>query len=248
MAKQKSKAPSTIVARKKTPAKTKPKIEQPKQHNSVQNAQHQQQRIDPRHRGIHDDAIQAGKAPTGAASCVACDKRIDKNQPRWGIKYAGNPLPATIPVIPLYGSHPMVMWCHGGSGCCGLAFVRYRDMESEAPAVRTCHACQDAPDEHETSNTDNKHNSIRLLCGGSPKGRKIRHHVFHISCWIRSIQKSAAIALHEKLLVKPQDITSVPPKTKNQKQAFRGLSWVDLTQNERELVCEEFRRMGVDSN
>jgi hypothetical protein len=209
---KRKKGPSTTVARKKTSAKTKTITEQ-KQHNNVRNAQ--QQRLEPKHRGIHEDAIQTGTAPTSASACVACDKRIEKHHPRWGIKYAGNLLP--IPVVPLYGSHPMVMWCHADGGC-GLAFVRYRDMDSEAPAVRTCHACQDTPSEHSNSNTNQR--NIRLLCGGSPKGQKIRHHVFHISCWIRSIQKSDDPSLHRKLLVKllvkPQDI--ILPKKKNQQQ------------------------------
>ena len=87
------------------------------------------QRNEPKHRGIHKDAIQAGRAPTGASTCIACDRKIEGNHPRWGIKYAGNPL--SIPVLPLYGSHPMVQWCHAGG--CGLAFFRYKDLASEAP-------------------------------------------------------------------------------------------------------------------
>ena len=121
------------VARKTTTSK-KPKI----QANHPIHAQ----RNEPKHRGIHKDAIQAGKAPTGASTCIACDRKIEGNHPRWGIKYAGNPL--SIPVLPLYGSHPMVQWCHAGG--CGLTFLRYKDLASEAPAARTCHACQDTSD------------------------------------------------------------------------------------------------------
>jgi hypothetical protein len=98
------------------------------------------QRNDPDHRGIHEDAIRVGRAPTSASTCVACDKRIEKDSPRWGLKYGGNPL--TIPVLPLYGSNPMVLWCHPA---CGLSYVRYSDLPSEAAAARTCHACQDSP-------------------------------------------------------------------------------------------------------
>jgi len=186
------------------------------------------QRNEPKHRGIHKDAIQAGRAPTGASTCIACDRKIEGNHPRWGIKYAGNPL--SIPVLPLYGSHPMVQWCHAGG--CGLAFLRYKDLASEAPAARTCHACQDTPDKATTKN------SVRLLCGASPKGKKIRHHVFHISCWIKSIQNSSDdVTALSSLLVRPEDIVT--------KKQQRGLSWADLTQEERKFVCNEFQRMGV---
>jgi hypothetical protein len=183
------------------------------------------QRNDPDHRGIHEDAIRVGRAPTSASTCVACDKRIEKDSPRWGLKYGGNPL--TIPVLPLYGSNPMVLWCHPA---CGLSYVRYSDLPSEAAAARTCHACQDSPDHGE----DDSKSTIRLLCGGPPKQRKIRQHAFHISCWIRAIQISDS-SLAEKLMVKPEDIGKVKTKKKN-----NGLSWDDLSPKEHQQVQEEF--------
>ena len=186
---------------------------------------------DPSQRGIHTDAIVAGTAPSSASACVACQRKIPKGHTRWGIKYAGNPLP--IPVLPLYGSHPMVMWCcHGGrTKTCGLAFARYADMSSAPPATRTCHACQDAPDDPSSSDAAG---SIRLVCGGPPKGRKIRHHVFHIACWIRSVRGAGGDPM-----VKPQDIAGVPTRGQH------GLSWEDLIPGEQKIVCDEFRQMGA---
>lgn len=227
----------------------------------------QNQWTDPNHRGIHEDAIAAGRAPNSAAACVACGQKIKKGHCRWGIKYAGNPLP--IAAIPLYGSHPMFMWCHGGNGC-GLAFARYGDMTSEPPAARTCHACQDAPDEVAATRDvsvssadpaaiataaaarvaggqiDRK--NIRLICGGPPKGCKIRHHVFHISCWIRCVRKScggndADPSLLRQLLLKPQDL--VAKTHKKSASGLMGLSWGDLTPDERHSVRVEFQQMGV---
>jgi len=188
-------------------------------------------RNDPEIRGIHKDAIQAGIAPSRASACVACGNKIDKHAARWGLKYAGNPL--SIPVLPLYGSHSMVQWCHAGG--CGLAFIRYSDMASLSPAARTCHACQDSPDKC----CDENKNEIRLLCGGTQKGQKIRHHVFHISCWIRSIQEGCDASLHSQLIVKPEEIVH----TRRMKK-LGGLSWNDLTLEEREFVNAEFHKMG----
>ena len=205
---------------------TKHKRETAKPTNPIQ-ARIQEIRNDPKQRGIHKDAIQAGIAPSGASACVACYNKIDKHGARWGIKYAGNPL--SIPVLPLYGSLPMVQWCH--AGVCGLAFTRYSDMADLSPAARTCHACQDAPD------TDG--NAIRLLCGASQTGQKIRHHVFHIACWIRSIQEGSDASIHAQLIVKPEDIVHIQKQKK-----LGGLSWDDLTLDERDYVSEEFQRMG----
>lgn len=189
------------------------------------------QRANPKQRGIHRDAIQAGVAPTSASTCIACDQKIERHAARWGIKYAGNPL--NIPVLPLYGSHPMVQWCHAGG--CGLAFVRFNETISQSPAARTCHACQDAPDESTTEK-----DPLRLLCGAPSKGKKIRHHVFHISCWIRCIQEGCDSSLHPQLLVKPEVIV----QTKKQKK-LGGLSWDDLTTREQELVRKHFHNLGI---
>jgi hypothetical protein len=69
--------------------------------------------------------------------CGACDQKIDKGtSPRWGIKYGGNPL--SMPVLPLYGTHPMVApWYHAAAGC-GASFVRYSDLPPEHLVARTC--------------------------------------------------------------------------------------------------------------
>lgn len=222
--KRKARAPTRHSARR---VRTKHKRETTKPINPIQ-ARIQEIRNDPKERGVHKDAIQAGIAPSRASACVACDNKIDKHGARWGIKYAGNPL--SIPVLPLYGSHPMVQWCHAGG--CGLAFTRYSDMTTLSPAARTCHACQDAPDK------DLK--GIRLLCGAPQKGQKIRHHVFHIACWIRSIQEGSDPSIHAQLIVKPEDIGAHIRKQKK----LGGLSWDDLTLDERDFVSEEFQRMG----
>jgi len=217
------------VARKKAPTKNPPPS--PKRSRKAA-AVPSSERTDPGHRGIHSDAISTGRAPTSAASCVACDTSIPKGSARWGLKYAGNPLP--IPVLPLYGSHPMVQWCHGSSSssCCGLAFRRFADMNDDPPAARTCHACQDGPDDANDATSTNQ--GIRLLCGGVPKGKKIRHHVFHIGCWLRAIAKDSY--LENELTVDPRDIG----KTTTKLRTLGGLSWDDLTPSEREFVLREF--------
>lgn len=166
---------------------------------------------DPRVRGIHRDAIMAeAHSPSSRATCVDCKKRIQKGAPRWGIKYAGNPL--SIPVIPLYGSHPMYMWCHAK---CGVAFQRMEPAMHEA--WKTCHACEDCPPEQ---------GLLRLLCGGLPKDRKIQHHAFHIRCWLGAINAVDDEAAKTQLMVSPSDIC-------NNKH---GLSWEDLTPEERTTV------------
>jgi len=248
---------------KKTTAATTGSVTQQQQQ---QQQQQHLERTEPRHRGIHTDAIVAGRAPTSASSCVACRNKILKHDPRWGLKYAGNPL--GIPVVPLYGSHPMVMWLccspnhnsnnsNNNNGGCGLAYARYTDMASEAPAVRTCHACQDSPDDTTTTTTtavDDSHssrNNVRLLCGAPPKGPKIRRHVFHISCWIRSIQQSSSDdpSICESLLVDPSIIGTQQTTTNcsngNSNSTLCGISWDDLSPHEQKLVRKDFETMGV---
>jgi hypothetical protein len=127
----------------------------------------------------------------------------------------------------------MVLWFHGGN-CCGLAFRRHSDMRDDPPAARTCHACQDGPD-GDDANTN--HDSIRLLCGGVPKGKKIRHHVFHIGCWIKAVQSACGdSSLANELAVDPRDIG----KTTTKLRKLGGLSWDDLTPGERRFVLHEF--------
>jgi len=171
-------------------------------------------RIDPKSRGIHPDAIRVGVAPTSRATCVDCGKKIIENTARSGIKYAGNPIDG---VIPLYGSHPMVMWCHPG---CGLAFSRLQDLKSEA--ARTCHLCQDTPDDKQ---------QLRLRCGGGMKGKKILHHSFHIACVSKIIVQAENLSKEQKqeILVKVESIGNK-----------HGLSWRDLTEDEKEFCRNEW--------
>lgn len=49
----------------------------------------------------------------------------------------------------------------------------------------TCHACEDTPSDA---------GEVRLLCGGSRKGKNIRSHPFHVKCWKQAM-------IHDKLLV-----------------------------------------------
>jgi hypothetical protein len=148
---------------------------------------------------------------------VSCNKTIDKGQVRWGIKYGGNLL--AQPVLPLYGTHPMVMWCHAGG--CGLAFVR---LSSEMPqAARTCHACSDVPDE----------SGVRLLCGGDQQNNKVRQHAFHISCWRRAILESN-ITDTEKNKCLNIEVETIGIKRR------LGLSFADLTDSEKAIVRQEF--------
>jgi len=175
-------------------------------------------RCNPKQRGIHPNAIQAGRAPTSAASCVDCGKTILKGDPRWGIQYAGNPLPSE-PVLPLYGSHPMYLWNHAH---CGLAYTVLTSEQGEA--TRTCHACEDVP---------SAPGSLRLLCGGSAKGNKIRHHAFHIACWKRAMQAAPDDDSRKALLVGPDQIGI---------SSERGLSWKDLSVEQKELARKEFNQ------
>lgn len=170
-------------------------------------------RCDPKSRGIHEDAIRAeADSPSSRAKCVACNKLIMKHTPRWGIKYAGNPL--SISIIPLYGNHPMHMWCHAGG--CGLNFVR---LSPEMPAAaRTCHACEDTPSTE----------GLRLLCGGPPnQHNKIRQHAFHIQCWLKSISSVDDEDAKKQLLISPTDIG---------KDNKLGLAWKDLTEDEQDTM------------
>lgn len=178
----------------------------------------QQDRLNPKLRGIHPDAIQANLAPSSRAACVDCGKSIAQSAPRWGIKYGGNPL--AVDVIPLYGTHPMVMYLHAGG--CGLSFVR---LESDlCEAARTCHYCSDEPDETEPP--------VKLLCGGAPNQQhKIRQHAFHIRCWREAIIKSDLDEDAKKtILIDYRDIGKK-----------RGLAWKDLTKEEQSYVRDCFQ-------
>ena len=177
----------------------------------------QEERLDSKLRGIHPDAIQANIAPSSRATCVDCGKPIAQGSPRWGIKYGGNPL--ALPVIPLYGQNPMVMYCHAG---CGLSYARANS--ENCAAVRTCHYCTDAPDEEESI--------IKLLCGGNPNRLgKIQQHAFHISCWRDAITKSGlSDGDKRKILISCKDIGK-----------RRGLSWGDLKEAEQAYVMNCYK-------
>lgn len=183
--------------------------------------QQQEDRLDPKQRGIHKDAIQAELAPSSRACCVDCGKVIAAGSPRWGIKYGGNPLPQSV--IPLYGTHPMVMWCHAGG--CGLAFTRL--APDLVAAVRTCHYCSDSPDDEDNGG------ALKLLCGGTPnKDGKIRQHAFHIKCWKEAIEKSKLSDKDKRsILIEPSSI-GVKSKT--------GLAWDEMTKDEQAFVLKSF--------
>lgn len=170
------------------------------------------ERLDPKLRGIHKDAIHAERATSSRAECVDCARLIGKDEPRWGVRYAGNPL--SMPVIPLYGTFPikMYMWCHAG---CGLSFIR---LTKEMPeAARVCHYCSDTPDD----------SGLRLLCGGKPKGTKIRQHAFHVRCWKDAIEASGLDEEAKKaILIDPTKI----------RKRNGGIGWGDLTDVEKDFV------------
>jgi hypothetical protein len=147
---------TVISSSSNTFTQSKKKDAKDKMHHQQQQQQLLEERCDPKRRGIHpDDALMVGMAPTSASTCVDCHTKIVQGSIRFGIKYAGNPLP-NIPVIPLYGTHPvpMYMWCHAGTGDttttgtssqnrrlpCGLSYCRLSKTMSDAE--RTCHACQ----------------------------------------------------------------------------------------------------------
>ena len=187
-----------------------------------------EERADPQRRGVHPDGIQAGISSSSRAECVDCGASIAKGLPRWGIKYAGNPLTGIgADVIPLYGSHPMVMWCHAGG--CGLRYQRASCCSSSSDAARTCHLCSDTPD---NDNGDNSNPQIKLLCGGTVKGKKIRQHAFHIQCWKDAIQRASTLDGEDKrsILIDPADIEG----------------WNELNEVEREYVrqCLEPTNLG----
>ena len=178
----------------------------------------QQDRLNPKVRGIHPDAIQANISPSSRAACVDCGKSIPQGAPRWGIKYGGNPL--ALDVIPLYGTHPMVMYCHAGG--CGLSYVKLNNDLCDA--ARTCHYCSDAPDETEPP--------IKLLCGGSPNEQhKIRQHAFHIQCWKDAILKSELSDDDKKKIL--IDFKQIGKR--------RRLAWKDLTEPEQAFVSDCFK-------
>ena len=214
------------------------------------------QRLDPHYRGIHSDAIQAGYAPTSGSTCVDCHQRIVKGDIRWGIKYGGNPLP--LPVLPLYGTHPMVLWCHAN---CGRTFyVRrrrssYRDNDSHndndynhntelepsylsSAAARTCHACSDVPDVDDPSSEGSW--MVKLWCGGLPGERgKIRSHAFHVSCWKQSIERSLSLdddGKHQLLCVHPSELAA---QHRRRAPPAGVVAWADLTSTEQDHVVQD---------
>jgi hypothetical protein len=214
-------------------------------------------RLNPTLRGVHEDAIQVGIAPTSASTCVDCGRPIHKGEMRWGIKYGGNPLP--LPVVPLYGHMPMVMWCHGPSssstlakgGFCGLALVRIQDHHSDSTseawvcdASRTCHICSDAPDDDTSSSIDGNH--LRVLCGGSIGERgKIREHAFHIQCWKSCLIKGSANFNHEQrqLLESAMNHPESPKQWKRHSTSSavfdKVLAYQDLSDEEKAAVRRE---------
>jgi hypothetical protein len=209
-------------------------------------------RLNPALRGIHPDAIQVGIAPTSASTCVDCGRPIHKGEVRWGIKYGGNPLP--VPVVPLYGHMPMIMWCHGPSstpaakgGFCGLAYVRIQDQHSDptseawiCDASRTCHICSDSPDDTSSNN------NLRVLCGGSIGERgKIREHAFHIQCWKSCLIKgSQSFNPEQRQLL--ESAVNHPERPKQWKRHSKSsavfgkvLTFQDLTHEEKAAVRRE---------
>ena len=112
------------------------------------------------------------------------------------------------------------MWCHPK---CGLSYCRVQDLP-DVPAARTCHACQDAP--------DNDH-PIRLWCGGgATKQGKVQEHAFHIQCWRR------AVAVDDEELANEfkHDMKEIGKKARRKGH----LSWESLTAEEQKTVEEEF--------
>ena len=170
-------------------------------------------RANPKVRGIHPDAVQAAISPSSRSECVDCGRLIPKGSARWGIKYTGNPL-LGVPVVPLYGSHPMVMWCHPE---CGLKYQRQSNID-ENDASRTCHLCSDTPE----LDSDGQQNIVKFLCGGQAKGKKIRSHAFHIGCWKNAI-RSSTLTDHAKSCILDIDLADIK-------------GWDDLSDIERNVV------------
>mmetsp|Transcript_2157 Transcript_2157/g.5153 ORF Transcript_2157/g.5153 Transcript_2157/m.5153 type:complete len:211 (+) Transcript_2157:78-710(+) len=173
-------------------------------------------RCDPSSRGVHPDALRFGVAPSSASTCVDCGCIILKGSARWGVAYAGNPLPERV--VPLYGSHPMVMWCHAR---CGLAY--YKLPNDACPAARTCHMCEDVPDPE-------RDGGIRVLCGGPDKGKKVRSHAFHLSCWRRAVLGIEDGDVMRAIMRDPETIG---------KKRKRGIGWSDLSVEQKEIVERE---------
>jgi hypothetical protein len=237
---------TVISSSSNTFTQSKKKDAKDKMHQQQQKQQLLEERCDPKRRGIHpDDALMVGMAPTSASTCVDCHTKIVQGSIRFGIKYAGNPLP-NIPVIPLYGTHPvpMYMWCHAGTGDttttgtssqnrrlpCGLSYCRLSKTMSDAE--RTCHACQDLP---------SPVGSIRLLCGGPPKGKKICRHAFHIQCWIQTISRaSISETAKQQLLSIPIESIGTTNKRRRITDDDMPLSWNDLLAHEQEQVRHDF--------
>ena len=109
-----------------------------------------------------------------------------------------------------------VMWCHTGG--CGLSFTRLKS--DLPPAARTCHYCTDVPD----------HDGLRLHCGGSTKGMKIRRHAFHVACWKDAIRKSNLDDVARRaILVHPREFLS-----------HCGLSFDAISPEEQEYVLQRW--------
>jgi hypothetical protein len=122
------------------------------------------------------------------------------------------------------------MWCHAGCGL--LAFIDMKAASSTdtlSAAARTCHACEDAPSSV----------GLRLLCGGSSKGNKIRQHAFHLECWKKAIMEGCAAPDDEEcrkallLDIKPQDIVG--------RSTAHGIGWNNLTEEQQNYVLETLR-------
>mmetsp|Transcript_13282 Transcript_13282/g.15137 ORF Transcript_13282/g.15137 Transcript_13282/m.15137 type:complete len:210 (+) Transcript_13282:315-944(+) len=150
-------------------------------------------RRDPEKRGIHPDAVCIERARSNRSKCNACWKKIEKDEVRWGLKYAGNPIIGEE-VIPLYGSHPMYLYFHAH---CGFAFDRLSLLQEEHQtwfAAQTCHLCGKIEED------GSKSFDIRLRCGGgrlrypAKSEEKILFHRFHVKC-VQTVFDSSEVKL-----------------------------------------------------